>query len=70
MLVGVNSKGQSVKIGAELLCDSELESQYESHFDWLMKEPDSVVGSKFSLDMAWFKECWWEMVRRNLVTVN
>ena len=70
MIVGANLKGKPFRIGAEMLDDDQLNAQFQSHFDWLMSEQEAIIVSKFSLDMSWFRECWWEMVRRGLVKVN
>lgn len=70
MLVGADIHGNGYKVGAELLLDAELCVQFNDHTRWLLNESDFVTSSKFSLDMAWFKECWWEMVRRGLLAVN
>lgn len=70
MLVGTNYKGHVERIVAARLDSETLEQQYYIGVSWVSAESEEVTGSKFSLDMAWFRECWWEMVRRDLVTVH
>ena len=70
MLVGTDYRGHLERIVAARLDSERLVDQYQAGMNWLRAEPDEVTDSKFSLEMAWFRECWWEMVRRDLVTVN
>lgn len=70
MLVGADSRGRLERIVAERLDSDTLHDQFCTGMAWVRDERDDVLQSKFSLELAWFRECWWEMVRRNLVTVN
>lgn len=58
------------KFGAHQLCTEDLCDQFRANVHWIHEEARDITESKFSLDMAWFRECWWEMVRRQLVTVH
>jgi hypothetical protein len=70
VLAAIEYQSRVRRMGADQLHSEDLCDNYYSYVAWMLGEPGDITNSKFSIDMAWFRECWWEMVRRDLVTVN
>ncbi len=70
MLAGAEYQRHVHHVGAHRMCDELLWSHFAAQFDWIANADNNVTESKFSLDMAWFRECWWEVVRRGMVEVH
>lgn len=69
MLVGMR-EGKPIRFVAAHLEDETLHDQFLDAVEWVYNQPEKVTASKFNVDMAWFRECWWEMSRRGFIMVN
>lgn len=75
MLVGLSAGGRVGQIGAHQLSDEQLFDQFACATERVLNAPVAVVGlnslaSKFSPDLAWFRECWWEMWERDMLVIH
>lgn len=70
MLVGAKSDNRMYLIPACALTDGALEGQYFGMLSWIVEQSADLTSNKFSLDISWFKELHWEMVRRCLEIVH